>query len=93
MFMGAVAYRLRQLLAARQGWEEGKSVQAAAAKVQGPRFAAQRTAKQAGTMRTEDLRRGLLALTEADFALKSGRMKEDRAVLETALWQAFPVKK
>ena len=93
MFMGAVAYRLRQLLAARLGWEEGKSVQAAAAKVQGPRFAAQRTAKQAGTMRTEDLRRGLLALTEADFALKSGRMKEDRAVLETALWQAFPVKK
>ncbi|MFR5868758.1 MAG: hypothetical protein ACLUFF_00515, partial [Acutalibacteraceae bacterium] len=36
MFMGAVAYRLRQLLAARQGWEEGKSLSAAAAKVQGP---------------------------------------------------------
>ncbi len=93
MFMGAVAYRLRQLLAARQGWEEGKSVQAAAAKVQGPRFAAQRTAKQAKAMRTEHLRQGLAALTEADYAIKSGQMKDDRAALETALWQAFPTKK
>lgn len=93
MFMGAVAYRLRQLLAARQGWEEGKSVQAAAAKVQGPRFAAQRTAKQAKAMRTEHLRQGLAALTEADYAIKSGQMKDDRAALETALWQAFPAKK
>lgn len=93
MFMGAVGYRLRQLLAARQGWEEGKSVQAAAAKVQGPRFAAQRTAKQAKAMRTEHLRRGLAALTEADYAIKSGQMKDDRAALETALWQAFPAKK
>lgn len=89
MFMGAVAYRLRQLLAARQGWEEGKSLSAAAAKVQGPRFAAQKTATQAKTMKTETLRQGLVALTEADFAIKSGRVRDDRAALETALWQAF----
>lgn len=93
MFMGAVAYRLRQLLAARQGWEEGKTLQAAAAKVPGPRFAAQRTAKQARALDTAALRRGLAALAEADFAIKSGRVRSDRAALENALWQAFPTGK
>ena len=40
-------------------------------------------------MKTETLRQGLIALTEADFAIKSGRVRDDRAALETALWQAF----
>lgn len=91
MFMGAVAYRLRQLLSARQGWEEGKTLQAAAAKVQGPRFAAQRTARQAKTMKTQDLRNGLMAIAEADFAMKSGQIRNDRAAMEMALWKAFPL--
>lgn len=86
--IGAVVYRVRTVLEARQWLDQGLSVKAAAAKLKGPRFATERTARLAQQWPSIRLEQALCALAEADFAFKSGQMR-DRAALDTALAQAF----
>ncbi len=86
--IGAIVYRIRTVLEARQWLEQGLSVKSAAAKLKGPRFATERTARLAQKWPLPRLERALCALAEADFSFKSGQMR-DRTALDTALARAF----
>lgn len=88
MLLGAIAYRLRELLTAREALDAGKSEKQAAQLLKGPSFATARTVKQAKRFTQKKLTNAVCALAQGDYLFKSGQTPE-RLALDMALCRAF----
>ncbi|MDL2220906.1 DNA polymerase III subunit delta [Eubacteriales bacterium OttesenSCG-928-N14] len=87
---GAIAYRLRMVLSAREALDAGKSQKDAAKQIKGHPFVVNKAFADARRFSAARLRQGLAALAEADAAIKSGRMRE-RVALNHALSKTFGI--
>lgn len=88
MLLGAIVYRLRELLTAREALDAKKSEKQAAQMLKGPSFATARTVKQAKRYTQKKLTQAVCALAQGDYLVKSGQMPE-RLAFDTALSRAF----
>ena len=88
MLMGAIVYRLGELLTAREALDAGKSEKQAAQMLKGPSFATARTVKHAKRHTRHKMMQAVCVLAQADYQVKSGQMPE-RLAFDAALCRAF----
>ena len=88
MLLGAIVYRLGELLTAREALDAKKSEKQAAQLLKGPSFATARTVRQAKQYTQKRIVQAICALAQGDYLVKSGQMPE-RIALDMALSRAF----
>ena len=89
MLRGAIAYRLRELIAARRMLDEKKPTSAVMQALKGPRIAREKTVQAAKRVSLESLLRALCALAEGDELNKTGQIPDERQAFELSLIRAF----
>ncbi|MDL2225263.1 DNA polymerase III subunit delta [Eubacteriales bacterium OttesenSCG-928-M02] len=86
--LGAMAYRIRTLLQGKEATEAGLSVTDAQKNIRGPRFVVERALREGRRFSKQQLVVALLAVAEADYGIKSGRVG-DRQAVKNALMAGF----
>jgi len=89
MIRGAVAYRLREMLAARLLLDQKKSQAAILSLLKGPKIARERTLLASKRVSAGWIERALCELAEGDDRNKSGKIPDERQAFELSLIRAF----
>ena len=91
MLLGGIAYRIRGLMVAKAA-ELGRMTQGEAIKkLRGSRYFFQNASREAKKYSEAQICQAMMAVTEAEFAIKSGRMR-DKAAVVSAIFSGFGVR-